>query len=38
MWNFEGIKAIINIVIGIQSSISHMHWPLIDDEKEESVR
>ena len=34
---FQRNQANINIVIGIQRSLSHIHWPLFKDEKEESV-
>ena len=34
---FRSNQANINIVIGIQSGISHIHWPLFEDEKEERV-
>ena len=34
---FQRNRANINIVIGIQSSLSHIHWPLFEDDKEESV-
>ena len=30
-------RANINIAIGILSGLSHIHWPIFEDEKEESV-
>ena len=30
-------RANINTFIGIQSGLSHIHWPLFENEKEESV-
>ena len=27
----------INIVIRIESGLSHIHWPIFEDEKEESI-
>ena len=35
---FQRNQANMNIVIGIQSSINHIHWPLFEDEKEERVK
>ena len=34
---FQRNQANINIVSDIQSSISHIHWPLYEEEKEERV-
>ena len=34
---FQRNQGNINIVIDIQSSNSHIHWPLFEDEKEERV-
>ena len=35
LWiNYKKTK---NIVIGIQSSLSHIHWPLFEDQKEDSI-
>ena len=34
---FRRNRANINIVIGIQSGLSHMHWSIFEDEKGESV-
>ena len=35
---FQMNRANNNIVIGFQSSLSHIHLPLFEDEKEESVQ
>ena len=34
---FQRNQANVNIIIDIQSSISHIHWPLFEDEKEGRV-
>ena len=34
---FQRNQADINIIIDIQSNISHIHWPLFEDQKEKSV-
>ena len=35
---FQRNKAYIKIIIGIQSRLSHIHWPLFEDEKEKALR
>ena len=34
---FRRNRANVNIVIGIKSGPSHIHWPIFEDEKGESV-